>query len=206
MPVEPLVTCLCLTRNRRAWLPKSIACFQAQAYPNREMLIVADGEEVSDLIPAADPRIRLVRSGERAGIGEKRNRGSELAHGELIATWDDDDHSEPARLVDQVTALLASGLDVIGYSRLRFTDGQNWWRYRLHDHAHGTSLMYRRSWWQANRFREGMPYGEDTVFAWKARNLGRLLVVEARDLMYATIHAGNTCLRGSMSPKTWEAL
>ncbi len=58
--MNPLVTCLCLTRNRRAWLPRAIGCFLAQTYEERELLIVDDGDEgVTDLVPD-DPRIRVM--------------------------------------------------------------------------------------------------------------------------------------------------
>jgi O-antigen biosynthesis protein len=45
---------LCLTRNRRKWLPKAIQCFLDQTYPWRELLIVSDGEDVRDLVPEVD--------------------------------------------------------------------------------------------------------------------------------------------------------
>ena len=51
----PLVTCMMLTRNRREWLPRAIACYQAQTYANRELLIVMDGEDTRDAIPADQP-------------------------------------------------------------------------------------------------------------------------------------------------------
>src|SRR3954465_8432998 len=107
----PLVTCLCLTRNRREWLPRAIACFQAQTYERRELLIVADGDDVRDLVaglPALPPGT-LGCTGARLGIGAKRNWGCQRATGELIAHWDDDDYSAPTRLADQVARLLESG-------------------------------------------------------------------------------------------------
>jgi hypothetical protein len=61
---NPLVTCACLTRDRREWLPRAIACFLAQTYEPRELLIVATGRDaVDDLIPLGDPRIRLITLG-----------------------------------------------------------------------------------------------------------------------------------------------
>ena len=55
---DPLVSCICLTRNRREWLPKAIDCFEQQTYSQRELVIVWDGEPVADLVPSAD-NIRL---------------------------------------------------------------------------------------------------------------------------------------------------
>ena len=38
----PLVTCVCLTRNRREFLPRAIECFLAQTYEPRELLVLND--------------------------------------------------------------------------------------------------------------------------------------------------------------------
>jgi hypothetical protein len=45
------VTCLCLTRNRPEWLPKAIKSFQSQTYRRRELMILADGQDVRHLVP-----------------------------------------------------------------------------------------------------------------------------------------------------------
>jgi O-antigen biosynthesis protein len=192
--MKPLVTCLCLTRNRREWLPKAIACFAAQTYEPRELLIVADGEDVSDLVPPEDSRVRLVCTGGRMTIGAKRNFGCALASGDLIAHWDDDDYSAPGRLADQVDRLMASGLAVTGYGTLKFTDGARWWLYTAHDprkFATGTSLLYRKTWWSGHHFVDDQ-VGEDNTFVALAAGAGELVSAPAGEMMHATIHQGNT--------------
>ena len=206
---DPLVTCLCLTRNRREWVPKSIACFMAQTYPNRELLIVADTRaDWEGLIPD-DPRITV---GEAAGkVGAKRNAGCEIARGELIAHWDDDDHSEPGRLAGQVARLQATGKSVTGYHSMKFTDGARWWFYKSAiptGNALGTSLCYSKAWWAKHRFEE-IQCGQDEAFvAWAVRE--RQLASEADlTLMYATVHPGHTSPRGLPRPTpslTWIPL
>src|SRR5438876_599999 len=74
---EQGITCLCLTRNRREWLPKAIDSYQAQSYQPRELLIIADGEDVRDLIPQQED-IRLIEIEEGRNIGDKRNFGASL--------------------------------------------------------------------------------------------------------------------------------
>lgn len=196
--MNPLITCLCLTRNRRDWLPQAIACFQAQTYERRELLIVADGDDVSDLVPSADSRVRLVCAGGRMAIGAKRNFGCGLAAGDLIAHWDDDDYSAPGRLDDQVLRLEGSARMVTGYSTMRFTDGARWWEYRPTTDprlfALGTSLLYRKGWWMAHPFHD-VQVGEDSGFVAVAAAAGELVTAPAGELMHATIHAGNTSKR-----------
>lgn len=191
----PFVTCLCLTRNRPEWLQGAIRCFQQQTYPNRELLILADGQDVRHLVPEDDPRIRLIHLAGWPEIGAKRNYGCERAAGEVIAHFDDDDHSAPGRLADQVERLLQSGKAVTGFHSMRFTDGTQWWKYQgTRNYALGTSLCYRRDWWSAHRF-PSVQVGEDNQFVTAAQDAGQLVTADADELMYATNHPGNTSPR-----------
>ena len=188
------VTCLCLTRNRLEWLPKAIRCFQRQTYRNRELLILADGQDVRHLVPD-DPRIRLIHLARRPEIGAKRNYGCERAAGEIITHWDDDDHSAPGRLAEQIERLLDSGKAVAGFHSMRFTDGSRWWKYEgTRNYALGTSLCYRRNWWLVHPF-PVVQVGEDNQFVAAAHAAGELVTADAGDLMYATNHPGNTSPR-----------
>ncbi len=195
---------MCLTRNRREWLPKAIAAFQAQTYPNRELLILADGEDVRDLIPS-DPTIRIVHIDEGFRVGDKRNFGCALADGEIIAHWDDDDYSTPERLADQVGRLQSSGKAVTGYNQMRFTDGKDWWSYDgIGNWAIGTSLCYRKDWWAAHPFLS-LQVGEDGQFVGEAQGQKQIVAVPAGDLMTATIHSSNTSPR-RLSDSRWRKL
>lgn len=188
------MTALCLTRNRRQWLPKAIKCFQSQTYPNRELLILADGVDVRDIVPD-DSRIRLIHLKSAAEIGTKRNYGCERAAGEIIAHWDDDDCSAPERLADQIARMKETGVAVTGYHTMRFTDGTRWWLYAgTRNYALGTSLCYRRDWWRAHQF-PALQVGEDNRFVAEAWAAGQLVSVDAGELMHASIHATNTSPR-----------
>lgn len=199
----PLVTCLCLTRNRREWLPLAIKYFQDSTYPLRELLILSSGESVFDLVPE-DPSIRLIEIEDGRKIGELRNLGVQLSLGSLIAHWDDDDYSAPDRLADQVTRLKFDK-SVTGYSSMRFTDGKNYWEFAgLSDYAIGTSLLYRRAWAIAHPFKD-VHIGEDGSFADDARAHEQLICAPAGDLMAASIHPGNTSPR-QLKGDNWRLL
>lgn len=186
MQTNPLVTCVCPTRNHRAFLSRAIACFLAQTYEHRELMIIADGEEgVADLVPA-DPRIRLMVSGWEITLSEKRNIGCQEAFGELIAHWDDSDVSAPPRLAAQVARLAESRRAVTGYSSMRFTDGVRWWRYDgLPSSALAGSLCYQREWWKGHQF-----VGEESEFVEAAARQFAFVSEPARDRMYGMVHAG----------------
>jgi O-antigen biosynthesis protein len=189
------VTCLCLTRNRPEWLPKAIESFQNQTYRRRELMILADGQDVRHLVPERDPRIRLIHLEGRPAIGAKRNYGCERAAGEIVAHFDDDDYSANGRIADQVQRLLESGKAVTGYHSMRFTDGVRWWKYEgTPNYALGTSLCYRRDWWNRHRF-PAVQVGEDNAMVAAAHAAGELVTADTGDLMYATNHSGNTSPR-----------
>lgn len=190
------MTCLILTRNRRHWLPYAMRCARYQMWPKKEILIVSSGESVSDLTAGA----RHIHLRDKPTVGAMRNAGAEAARGDLIAHFDDDDFSRPERLSDSIRRLLQSGKAVAGYHSMRFTDGERWWQYRgAANYALGTSLVYRRDYWRAHRFPD-LCVGEDNAFVETAARRRELVSVDAGEMMWATIHTGNTSprvLRGS---------
>jgi O-antigen biosynthesis protein len=198
------VTCLCLTRNRREWLPKAIACFLRQTYPSRELLIIADGTNVRDLLPD-DPSIRLIEVAGHSDIGTKRNFGCSRANGRVIAHWDDDDYSASQRLLDQVGRMESTGKAVTGYRSMRFTDGRTCWLYSgSPDYALGTSLCYRVEWWRNHQF-PSVQVAEDSHFVRLAAAARELSVAPAGELMHATVHGGNTSPR-TLQGSNWQMI
>jgi glycosyltransferase involved in cell wall biosynthesis len=159
---------------------------------------------VNDLVPA-DERIRLLHLDRQCQIGEKRNFGCEQARGEIVAHWDDDDWSAPERLADQVQRIIESGKPVTGYRSMRFTDGQKWWMYEgSPKYIIGTSLCYRIEWWHTHRF-ASIQVGEDGRFVDEANSCQAALTVDAVDMMWATIHSGNTSPRDKGS-SNWKEI
>jgi glycosyltransferase involved in cell wall biosynthesis len=199
-------SCICITRNRRAWLPRAIECFLRQTHEQRELLILIDGDDVTDIIPK-DPRIRTLLLASRLPIGAKRNLACLHSRGEVIVHWDDDDYSAPGRIASQVRKLEQSGKAVTAYQSMKFTDGKNWFLYSGNAAiAVGTSLCYRRDWWLNNRFPE-QQISEDSEFARAAANGLELVTEGDQGLMFATIHPDNTSDRGNnLNAPPWSEL
>jgi glycosyltransferase involved in cell wall biosynthesis len=195
-PPPPLVTCVMPTRDRRAFVPRAIACFLAQIYSPRELLILDDGADaIGDLVPP-DPRIRYVRLTEPLVLGAKRNQACELARGELIAHWDDDDWHAPSRLAYQVAELERTGTGVCGPRRVLHLDpaARRAWLYAYPQARRcwvaGNALLYRRSFWRQNPF-PAVGAGEDTRFVWSA-GPANVHVHDEHRLIVAVVHSGNT--------------
>jgi hypothetical protein len=194
--VTSLVSCIMPTANRRHFVPEAIACFLRQDYASCELLILDDGAEaVEDLVPD-EPRVRYVRCEPGLTLGGKRNRACELAAGEIIAHWDDDDWYPPNRLSRQVIALIDRDADVCGSSRLyyRDTDRTRAWEYAYQRPGRpwvaGNTLAYRRVAWERTRFRD-VRVGEDSHFVWRHAG-SRVVDLADPRLCVGTIHPGNT--------------
>ncbi len=155
---NPLVSCVMPTKNRRQFIGAAIACWQQQDYENTELIIVDDGEDkTGDLVPD-DKRIRYIEqeAPSRMSLGRKRNYCNSLANGEIICHFDTDDWSDPGRIRYQLFLLQKSGKPVTGFSNLYFWDTVKLHarRYRAYRKGYvcGTSLMYRKDFWQKHQF------------------------------------------------------
>ena len=118
----PLVSCVMPTRNRRRFVANSIALFEAQDYPNRELVVLDDGEDSVTDLATGRPNIRYEHLPAPVRLGAKRNLACRMASGALIAHWDDDDWYAPWRLGYQVAGLLGSGFDLSGSDRATYYD------------------------------------------------------------------------------------
>lgn len=104
----PLVSCLCLTYARPQLLREAVWSFLQQGYPNKELIIINDHHEPIEL-DGEYPEIRLFNHPERfANLGQKRNYSAQVAKGEFLLVWDDDDLYLPWRIETTVRHLLAA--------------------------------------------------------------------------------------------------
>jgi glycosyltransferase involved in cell wall biosynthesis len=100
------------TYNRAAFLPDAIASIQAQRYEHWELIVVDDGStddtraRCAELTQGLRQPTRYVYQPNRGPDGA-RNRGVELARGEYIAFYDNDDLWLPHHLSDCIAALRA---------------------------------------------------------------------------------------------------
>jgi predicted O-methyltransferase YrrM len=207
---EPLVSCIMPTANRRLFVPHAIRYFLRQNYPNRELIILDDGSDpVSDLAPE-DPRIRYIRMQERRTMGAKHNLACELARGEIIAHWDDDDWFSDWRLTYQVSELLKHPpMTVTGLARVlfyRLSDCRAWeyvYPSQQRPWVCGSTFCYRKEFWLEHPFPD-MNEGADTAFVWGLSGADVVSLSNSR-WMVGVIHSGNTSPKRTEDP-AWHLL
>ena len=200
----PLVSCIMPTFNRRQFVPLAIAYFLRQDYPNRELIILDDGDDaVRDLVPD-DERIRYVRLDGRMSIGAKRNRGGAEARGPILASWDDDVWMAPWRLSYQVGALTEYGADVVGLDNMLEYDPfarRAWHSVRPLGSLPwmpGSTFCYTRSFWQTNPFPDTQP-GEDIRFL-RQKATAKIVPLQAITWLVDIIHEANVSPKPTDSP------
>jgi glycosyltransferase involved in cell wall biosynthesis len=197
MPDAPLVSCLAVTANRPGLLRRAVRCFNRQTYPHRELVVLDDGD--ADLTPALQDvpseqlrYHRIPRQPENV-LGALRNRTLDLAEGDYLAQWDDDDWYHADRLAVQVAAL-EEGADACALAATLMhlsTDG-----FLLHPyvgHLGGGvpgTIVHRRD--DALRY-PAQRRAEDSVYldAWRVRRYEELPDSYAH-LFIRTFHGANT--------------
>ncbi len=171
--IPPLISCIMPTYNRRPFIPHAIDYFLRQTYDNRELIILDDGEDsIVDLVPS-DPRIRYERLPQKITLGAKLNLGCELARGELIAHFDDDDWYAPRRLAYQAEALARESAAICGINNLLYFDLRDGraYEYRYPQGSKtfllGSDLFYTKDFWSGHRFAD-VNVGMDGLFVRRA--------------------------------------
>lgn len=97
---QPKVSALMLTGKcpeRYALARVAIESFHDQSWDNRELVIINHGDES---LANGDPRIREIRIDRPADmtLGDMRNLSLDLAQGDYVLQWDDDDWHHPKRM------------------------------------------------------------------------------------------------------------
>lgn len=201
----PFVSVLTPTYNRRKFIPAAIRCFRNQSYPQDRMewIILDDGEDkVKDLFDEAiasgltNIKYHAIQ-GEKLPIGAKRNRINELAKGDIVVCWDDDDYYPPDRVKKAVTKLRSSAgykVPVTGSSQLYlyFTDRDEIWSIGPYNPNHCTNgtMAYWRSYFGTHRYDDTAAMAEEKKFMddWKTS----VFQLHPEDTMLVICHAHNT--------------
>lgn len=194
-----LISALCPTKDRRRFLPEAIRCFQAQDWPDRELVILDDGDDpVADLVPD-DPSIRYVRSAQHMTLGAKCNALVRLARGTLFHFWADDDWQAPRALRVLAEAQHRTGAALVGTHEMLFHEvgTTNSWVFGYHfgpKHLIGGSLLWTRAAWEQRPFDDMAIKDVDSKFL-VDRPRTEIAFLEDWQWYVATIHPGNTSAR-----------
>jgi glycosyltransferase involved in cell wall biosynthesis len=176
----PLISCLCVTEGRSAFIPWLLWGFDRQSWSRKE-LVVVDSSPVPAMAPlGAGGTVRVIAVAPGTNVPCKRNLALAAARGRHLAWFDDDDWQHPDRL-RQLALALDRGANVAGSSRSWFVDLQTGkvYRYPGQGGVIFNSAGFASEAVRAIRFDEAMARASDTGWmdAVLGSNAGRVTVI-----------------------------
>lgn len=174
--MQPFVSVLTPTYNRRRFLPALIECYKSQTYPKTRMewIIFDDGtdsvKDVFDVASKTIPNVRYIRhEGDKLLIGAKRNRLNKEAKGEILIAMDDDDFYCPERVSHVVTKFAQNKLvDLAGSSEIYmyYTDIHTIYKLGPYNPNHATNgtMAWRKSYALTHTYDETVTHAEERSF------------------------------------------
>lgn len=191
---KPLISCVCLTRHRTAFLRRSIEYFLRQSFQDAELVVVhgVDDVETSRFLATLDhPRIRPVVAPHDQGLslGELRNWGVRAARGEFIAIWDDDDYHAPHRLERQFAKIVESGKDSCFLLRWTVYDSLENRSYVTHPRNCEGTMICRKS---VIPVYPAVNKAEDTALMLMLEESDAIISLDEPGLYVYVAHASNT--------------
>lgn len=119
------VSCLIVTRpGRLERLDEAVRCFAAQTHPSCELVVVHDGgqdfdADVSSLTRTLAPGCAVtIHRSRRRSLGSLRNVSVDVAAGDVVCQWDDDDLHHPRRVEVQLAHMVERDREHIGSAEI----------------------------------------------------------------------------------------
>ena len=112
-----LVSIVTPTYDRVAYLPLIYQCIVNQTYTRWEWIVIDDSpEENAFMLTLDDPRVIYKHECKRLSIGEKRNLCSQIAQGDFVVHFDDDEYYAPQYVDSMIQLLILKSSDIIKLS------------------------------------------------------------------------------------------
>lgn len=203
MSGKPFVSVITPTYNRRRFLKSSINVMAQQEYPHDriEWIILDDGtDKVEDLfhpenLPKKFPKVHYEYSSEKLLIGQKRNKLNDLAKGDIIIAWDDDDYYFPDRISHVVQKFQANPrVELAGSSKIfmYYYDIKTIYEIGPYgpNHATNGTMAWRKSYSNRSRYDETVTHAEEKSFLQDYKN--PMIQLDPLKVMLVMSHRDNT--------------
>lgn len=198
---QPLVSVILPVFNGAEFIAEAVASVWRQDYPALEVIIIDDGstDATPDVVASLSGDICYVRQ-VNAGPAAARNRGLEIARGDLIAFLDADDLWPANKLAWQLPALMDTpSVDIVmGLTQTMraFDNEENTPTLqpalppRLAFHL-GSAVMRSGVFAQVGTLNEALRYSEDVDWFTRAREYGAPFLVRPDLALFYRLHARN---------------
>jgi len=197
----PLVSCLCVTRNKPHKLRRALRCFNAQTYPNRELVLVVESDDEASLallaeqssdFRSANVLTHIVSAVPKLTLGDLRNVSIDVCNGEYFCQWDDDDWYHRERIAVQMEGLAKShqAATLLTYWFMFETGTRQ--AYLSPNRLWEGSILCRKSVLDAALRYPALPRMEDTVFVNALAARVGIFPQVAPSLYIYEVHENNT--------------
>ncbi len=207
---KPTVSIITLLSHRRKFIPLVRACIEAQTYPSDkiEWVIIDDGQSnAGDFFSGS--RELYIHSNKRLNIGRKRQFAADIASGELLFFFDDDDLHFPHRIERCAERFQKTGARmVVGNSEMYLADKSSEIVIKVgphhKNHATAGTMAFRKEFLKHSGFRASDKSGEEMHFLmnWTVP----VVQMACDDTIVALSHDENTVSKSHLFQKTDECM
>lgn len=165
----PLISCICVTDNRPVLLKRAISCFEAQNYPNKELVISYPKKDlrtktlIENIPQSGELNILKLEREDEESVGNARNLAIAKCRGDYICVWDDDDWYHSSRLSFQFNSMqtVGKGYNASILTRVLLFDNTKRKAYMSFPYSWENSLLCRKEIILQNQYAHRNK-GEDT--------------------------------------------
>ncbi len=191
MMSQPLVSVIIPVFNAERFLPDALTSVLSQAYANLELIFVDDGstDRSREIIGGTPGKIRYLRQ-ENSGPAAARNRGLEIAEGDVLAFQDADDIWPARKLEIQLAAFEKDPALEIVMGKVQKVQGPSLEALENIDAPCfavnlAASIFRRSAFERVGLFDEQLRFSEDVDWFMRARERGvRTATIEDVTLLY----------------------
>ena len=211
--MQPFVSIITPTYNRRKFIPSLITCYLQQTYPldRMEWIIYDDGDDkVEDIFKKFEkkiPNLRYIYDEEKKNIGAKRNLLNKEAKGDIIIAMDDDDFYFPDRVKHVVFSFSRKPTyELAGSSEINlyFSDIKEIWKLGPYhaNHATNGTMAWKKSYANTHTYDETVTFAEEKSYLDNYKH--PMIQLDPMKVMLVMSHSDNTFdkkkLRDSPNP------
>lgn len=200
----PDVSVLCITKDRRAFMPLLKYCYMIQSYPEdkMEIVIVDDGDDPIEDTLFGVPNVKYVRCDPGMTISQKRNLGVENAMYDIIAVMDDDDVYPNNSILQRVAMLMKEPKKQCGfcttipcYDIAKYSSFMNVppITLKMSERVSEATLIFTKAFWEENKFDDMVHIGEGNAFVHGREHMCR--EISPQEVIVSLVHPKNTSSR-----------
>jgi hypothetical protein len=206
MPKEedlPNVSIICITRDRRIFMPVLNYSYMIQSYPEEkmELIVVDDGDDPVEDCFFGVPNVVYVRLDEKKTIGEKRNIGVSKAMYDVITFMDDDDVYPNNSVLHRASMMLkqpskecAFCTTIPCYDIAKYSSFMNAppLKLEMSERVSEATLVFTKKFWEDSKFPE-IQIAEGDAFIRGREHMCREL--SPQEVIVSLVHPLNTSSR-----------